>query len=88
MVSLLSLIESIRQKPKHVRSQYAFWTSLFLTVCIALVWGFSLKSKYTPEVSSTETLRETESSFIQGFGEIFGSVRNMPNLFKGTFEYA
>jgi hypothetical protein len=88
MASLQHLLESIRQKPKHVRSQYAFWVSLFVTVCIALVWGFSLKAKYAPEVAAEEPLTETDSSFMNELGEVVGSMRSIPALFKGTVEYA
>jgi hypothetical protein len=88
MTSLFSFIKAIQQKPKHIRSQYAFWISLLLTLAIASVWGYSLKEKYASDETQPMPLRETESSFFSEFGEVFKSVRDIPSLFRGTVEYA
>ena len=86
--TLHEFLTSIQQKPKHIRGQYAFWSSLILTMSIVFIWGLFQKDRFTVGTSKEqETVMETESSFFSELGEIFGAVRNIPNMFKGKVEY-
>jgi hypothetical protein len=79
-------LETIRKKPKQVRSQYAFWGAALCTLCIAIFWGFSIKDLFTKEVAE-EVQKETESSFWAESKELFSSIGNLRYLFYGTIEY-
>ncbi len=86
---MLEHLESIRNKPKHVRGQYAFWSSLILTVLIVSVWGLFQRDRFSSgDAEAQEILQETESSFFGELGEIFGGVRAIPSMFKGRVEYS
>lgn len=74
---MLDKIEKLREKPKQVRTAYAFWISFGVTLCIALVWGYSLSKRIKGEVASETTVEQKEvrsslSRFFDATGERFG----------------
>jgi hypothetical protein len=79
------MLEQLRQKPKHVRVQYAFWTALSVTALIFLLWGWSTLSRLAPQTPEVGT--EVESSFFSQLSGFFMKVQSIPTLFKGTIEY-
>lgn len=60
----LSLIERLREKPKHVRTQVSFLTALSVTGVIALLWGVTLPMRLD---TSGETVARDDSRSIGSF---------------------
>ena len=52
------MLQELRQKPKAVRQQYAFWGATMITSLIALFWVVSLQYR----LSNTDLLTSDESS--------------------------
>ena len=46
---MLKYIESLRTKPKQVRSAYAFWTAFLVAVCIALIWSSGVSKRFSTQ---------------------------------------
>ena len=84
---MLEKLESLRNKPKHIRNQYAFWTASVVTVCIALFWGSSLPSRFATEENQTAAPEVAGSSFFHTFGKIIQAIKESPNSLQGTVEY-
>jgi len=64
-----STLRHIRQKPKAVREQYAFWIACTCTGIVAIVWATQLSGRFTDQsqqgsVADSER-PETFSSFMQ-----------------------
>ncbi|MFM2381945.1 MAG: hypothetical protein RLZZ76_712 [Candidatus Parcubacteria bacterium] len=85
---MLEHLERIRQKPKQVRAQYAFWLSLLLTLVVVGIWGLFQRDRFSNGVEQEEALIETKSSFFGELGEIFSGIGSLPSLFKGKVEYS
>ena len=68
---LIRLISTVRQKPKHIRDQYAFWIAIGCTVLIGVVWLSGLTERV---VTDSQTANDAESSGVfSGFvSEITG----------------
>lgn len=78
----MSYLEELRRKPKQVRTQYAFFGALSVTLLITLVWGFSLPARFADTgtetgsaESSGDSLDEQESTFSE-FGTFFSNARD------------
>jgi len=56
------LLRNIRQKPKAVREQYAFWIACTLTSLVAIVWVTTLISPFgSPETPGEVTVSESDT---------------------------
>jgi hypothetical protein len=63
------LLRNIRQKPKAVREQYAFWIACSLTSVVALVWVATTWGQFDAAAGSEETAAtkpDTLSDFMEG----------------------
>jgi hypothetical protein len=87
---ILEKIESLRQQPKHIRNRYAFWTSLCVTLIVALVWGVQLPGRFSSgtEVVASKEADATGSSFVHTLGEMVTGLKASVSNFRGTIEYA
>jgi len=87
-MSLQTYIESLREKPDHIRTRYAFLTSLGITAIIAAFWvgsftqlGQSTQSQVATAISTSvgtpgQTLVASVGSFFNDIKEIiFGSKK-------------
>ncbi|MFM2414723.1 MAG: hypothetical protein RI911_416 [Candidatus Parcubacteria bacterium] len=81
-------LEKLRKKPKHVRSQYAFWTALVFTLLIATVWVIQVPGKLLKEntqVAAVATVEAHESSFSKTFSKtIQGAKTYLQNIGKNA----
>ena len=68
---LLEKIENIRNKPLHIRNQYAFFSALLITVCIAVVWGY-ITFNTVVHTTTEEVVKKDDvpSSLSRTLGEI------------------
>ncbi len=85
---MLKKIESLRQKPTHVRNAYAFWIALFVTLLIAFLWSTTLPAKFS-NTSATSTAMQGDqgSSFFHTLGEIKNTVFSSFANFRSTTQY-
>ena len=71
----MSFLERIRQKPRAVRTQYAFFTSLMVTGLVAVVWLTSLPERFNQaEIATTESA-ESAQTFSE-FSQVFSAARD------------
>lgn len=88
---MLKKIESLREKPKHIRNAYAFWCALAVTLIIALFWSTTLPATLsnTKATSTAEQIKSTEqeSSFFHTLGEIKASLIGMFTNLRTNTEY-
>lgn len=81
-MSLSSLIQRLREKPKEVRVQVSFLTALCVTGIIGLLWGVTLPTRLqglspSGEVAQTEDERDARSFFVntqQSLGQLIGAT--------------
>ncbi|MDP3962590.1 MAG: hypothetical protein Q8Q03_01870 [bacterium] len=74
-------IEKMREKPEHVRKQYAFLTSLGVTMIIFMFWVASFSGSFALDsaVVATEKaeVKSPISSLTANVGDAFGYVKDM-----------
>lgn len=76
---LIRVFSSIRQKPKHVRDQYAFWIAAVVTVLVAVSWLVDLPGKLNPEQAPAES----EPVFSSFFNEAGSRLSDVTESFSG-----
>lgn len=69
---LFKTLDAIRQKPKPVRDQYAFFFAVLCTFLIAGVWSMSLPSK----LQSTSLASVSGASTTAPFGGLWAEFRS------------
>ena len=69
------LIRSVRQKPKHIRDQYALWTAVTVTGLVVVVWMFGLGERMNPDVTANQP--ESEGIFSSFFNEAGGRLSDV-----------
>lgn len=82
---LKKLLRNIRQKPKAVREQYAFWIACVATSVVALAWGAQFM---TPRASTDDAQSQTKvvapdtlSSFMESAqGQLDAVQQEITNL--------
>jgi hypothetical protein len=86
---MLKKIESLRERPKHIRNAYAFWISLSVTLLIAFLWSTTLPAKFSGTVTSTSSAQTVEqgSSFFHTLGELKDSVITTFANMRTTTQY-
>lgn len=72
-MSLLSLIERLREKPKEMRVQVSFLAALGITGVIGLLWGVTLPTRLKG-LSPSDEVAQTESG--NDLGSFFANTRN------------
>lgn len=86
---MLKKIESLRQKPTHIRNAYAFWIALAVTLLIAFLWSTTLPAKFS-NTSATSTAIQNEeqgSSFFHTLSELKdGVITTFANM-RTTTQY-
>lgn len=75
----LYMLENLRQKPKSVRAQYAFWGAFSLTAIIAAVWLVSLSVRFDDMAAVPEETKENAGAFSQFYKE---ATENLSNVFS------
>ncbi len=85
---MLKKIESLRQRPTHVRNAYAFWIALSVTLLIAFLWSTTVPAKFS-NTSATSTAMQGDqgSSFFHTLGEIKNTVFSSFANFRSTTQY-
>jgi hypothetical protein len=86
---MLKKIESLRQRPKHIRNAYAFWIALAVTLLIAFLWSTTLPAKFsnTNATSSAALNEEQGSSFFHTLAELKdGVIKTFANM-RTTTQY-
>ncbi len=76
---MLDKIEALRERPKQVRTAYAFWISFGITLCIALVWGYSFSKRINGDVQPEVIVEQKDvpsslSRFLDTTGERVGAM--------------
>jgi hypothetical protein len=82
---LARLIRSVRQKPKPIRDQYAFWTAILFTVLVGGVWGFGLSGSVNTDVSSVQQ-PDSAGVFSSFFDEIGGKLSEVTDSISAISE--
>ena len=89
------MLEELRQKPKSVRNQYAFWGALFLTFAIGAVWVVALSVRFGGEPVVPNEIKENSGAFSQFYdeatanlSEIFSTIKNPPTDAETAVETA
>jgi hypothetical protein len=80
-MSVKTFVEKLKDKPEHIRKQYAFWSSLGLTAVVFVFWlasfgsvGVTTKANVSKAVSKVGTPAQ---SMIAGVGSFFEDLSNM-----------
>lgn len=83
-MSLSSLLERLRDKPKEVRVQASFLTALSVTGVIGLLWGVTLPTRLQGLPQSNQTAQaEDENSLTSFFAD---TKNNLGQLIGATGE--
>ncbi len=67
---MLKKIESLREKPKHVRNQYAFYGAFVVTGLILALWVVSVPSRFQTPEEMAEDVSNDEGGFTRAFDDI------------------
>jgi hypothetical protein len=70
---LFTFLDNLRQKPKHVRDQYAFGIAVFCTLLIGGVWSLSLPARFGGD-SQVAALASTTNA--APFANFFTQLKN------------
>ena len=76
-MSLDKKLESIRQKPEHIRKRYVWASVILCMLFVLMIWFFSIKTNFS------STNEESSSSFTQiqeQFDESGESLPQMPSI--------
>ena len=60
----MGFLERMREKPQHVKGQYAFLSALSFTLVVALIWGLSLPARLS---NTGEIAKESSDSKERSF---------------------
>ena len=69
-------LSNLRKKPKHVRDNIAFGSSLGLTVVIALVWFINGGSTHLANNNSTKNGSDFFKTFKEGLGKQMAAAQD------------
>jgi hypothetical protein len=75
-------LETIRQKPKSTRDQYAFGAALTFTALVVAVWGFSLPARF----SDTPDGESANAPFAGLFSQMSAGLGSIRNQVAGVLE--
>ncbi len=64
----------MRQKPKHVRSQWAFWSAAGATSALALVWLVYLPGKIDRIAAETDVVESPQGNFSRLFDSMKANI--------------
>lgn len=78
---LFQILDNIRNKPKHVRDQYAFGIAVFCTLVIGGVWTLSLPSRFAPESQVAALASSTNAAPFTNF---FTQLKNQFKAVKSS----
>ena len=73
-------IEKMREKPEHVRKQYAFLTSLGITVIIFMFWVASFSGSFALDsavIADEPKAKSPISSLTANVGDAYNYVKDM-----------
>lgn len=86
---MLDKIEALRERPRQVRTAYAFWISFGITLCIALVWGYSFSNRINANTTPTVTIeqKEVQSSLSRFFDSTKERLSTLMASFKKETVY-
>ena len=80
-MSFQSYLENLRAKPEHVRKQYAFWSSLSVSVVIFAFWLASFSSIGSASrgavASAVGKVGSPGQSMIAAVGSFFTDIRDI-----------
>jgi hypothetical protein len=62
----MSFLERLKQKPQHVKGQYAFGIAFFLTMLIAVMWSVSLPARFAGMNEAIVPDEIENGSFLDG----------------------
>jgi hypothetical protein len=78
----MGIIQSLRSKPQHVRTQYAFVIALLITAVIAAIWMTTLPARFSGygKVQKEDSATKEEfSNFVSDAKTQFGNVIESQN---------
>lgn len=89
-MSIQEKIDTIRNKPEHIRLRWAWGLTFFFTFCVILLWTFSLKinsakkdAGLTPErqnfLNEFETQKKSLEDATKNLKDITNQTRNIPD---------
>lgn len=74
----LSFFRHLQAKPEKEKKRVAFWSAVFLTGIIIILWVFSFSAVYTDEtdekISATAADRGPISSLFQSMTDVIGET--------------
>ncbi len=82
-MSLQEHLENLRSKPKHIRKQIAFWSSLVVTALILAFWAGSFPGfggGKDSEKTVTAVVNKAGSpiqSLVASVGTVFGDLKDL-----------
>lgn len=87
-MGILKKIESLREQPKSVRNQYAFWIALSVSLIITLVWVATIPSRFLPAEVATSSQHDGISNFAQNIKDISYQLGESISAIRTKAEYA
>lgn len=84
---MLRKIEALRTQPKHVRNRYAFWTALFLTACIALIWTISIPARFESDDVNEAQTATPPGVISRSFGDMRTAIATYIDNMRYRVEY-
>lgn len=76
------MFRNLRQKPKHVRNQYAFWYAVGVTSIFAFIWVVSLEYRLGSPVEVVGTAEETKRGALAQF--FVSAKQNFANVISAN----
>ena len=82
---MLHHLETLRKKPLHIKTRYAFFAAFLITASIAGIWTHAVINRFSPE--EEVVLTEVDSSLSRQLSRFGDFMRGTLVLFKPTVQY-
>ena len=82
---MLHHLETLRKKPLHIKTRYAFFVAFLITASIAGIWTHAVINRFSPQ--EEVVLTEVDSSLSRQLSRFGDSIRATLILFKPKVQY-
>lgn len=80
-----SFNEKMRQKPKHVRARWAFWSAFLLTILLVVAWLAYIPGKLDRIAKSYEDTEDPQGNFGRVLDSMKASLGDVFNQYREEF---
>lgn len=82
---MLQHLETLRKKPQHIKTRYAFFAAFLITATIAGIWTNAVINRLSPK--EEVVLKEVDSSLSRQLSRFGEQIRASLVLFKPKVQY-